>query len=164
MLYKLQSVSEFYTCYSISAMDDKLSVGFLRGRPFGGTAVLIRNSLVKAVSNVATFERLVAICDMLCINVYLPCEDGSISSLNLLNEILANAADLIEQSTVEYILFGGDMNVNISKKTSHALAVGEFLSTYKLMSGLDGNNVATVVPGHDISSHDQDDLTGKGSL
>ena len=153
MLYKLQKISENYMCYGISAMDDKLSAGFLYGRPFGGTAIMIKLSLVRAVTNVATFERLVSvsICDILCINVYMPCKDGSISSLNLVHEILANAADIIEQSSAEYILFGGDINVNVSKKSAHALAINDFLSTYKLMPGHVINNTGQVAPALDES-------------
>ena len=65
-----------------------------------------------------------------------------VSSMNSLHEILANAADIIEQSSAEYILFGGDINVNVSKTTPHAHAVNEFLTTYKLIPGHASNNTA----------------------
>ena len=169
MMSKLQNLSKNYTCYGVSAMDAKLSSGFLLGRPFGGTAVLIKDSFLKSISNVATFERLVSVtvCDVLCINVHLPCEDGSLTALNLLHEILANAADIIEQSTAEYILFGGDINVNITKQSAHALAVNEFLTTYKLLPGYCTKNINKSIYAIDAANyllnlHDNlVDLTGK---
>ena len=108
---------------------------------------MVKQPLVKAASNIATFERLVSItiCDVLCINVYLPCEDSSVSSMNSLHEILANA-NIIKQSSAEYIIFGGDINVNVSKTTPHAHAVNEFLTTYKLTPGHAINNIAQAVP------------------
>ena len=48
------------------------------------------------------------LCDFLFINSYMPCEDGSIESLNLLHEIIANIDSIVEQSSAKYVVFGGD--------------------------------------------------------
>jgi len=39
----LSSISSDYVFYHSSAMEDKLHSGILGGRPFGGTAILVRN-------------------------------------------------------------------------------------------------------------------------
>jgi len=74
-----------------------VSTGFLKGRPYGGTANFIKNSLIDKVKEVITQDRVVALllCDTLFFNVYLPCEDGSTEAWNMLHEILANFADII---------------------------------------------------------------------
>jgi hypothetical protein len=58
----------------------------------GGTAILVKKCLASVCSDISTFDRVVAvkIVDVLFINSYMPCEDGSIVSLNNLNETLAN--------------------------------------------------------------------------
>ena len=43
--YKLQHISNEFTVYHSSAMEDKLHSDILHGRPFGGTAILVRKSM-----------------------------------------------------------------------------------------------------------------------
>jgi len=43
--YKLQTISPDFTWHHSSSMEDKIHNNFLPGRPFGGTAVLIRKDL-----------------------------------------------------------------------------------------------------------------------
>jgi exonuclease III len=134
--HKIQNLSAHYTCYGISSMEAAVERGILQGRPYGGTAILVRNELIKSVYCVSTFDRVVSleICDFLFINVYLPCEDGSALALNSLHEILANMSDIIEQSQADYVVFGGDLNVNIDKSTALYFSVNEWLTTYKLIN------------------------------
>ena len=134
-MYKLHNLSVHYSCFGVSAMESAISTGIIKGRPYGGSAFLVRNDLIPAISNVLTFERLVSfeICDVLFVNVYLPCEDGSVDAVNTLFEIIANVSDIIEQSSAEFICFGGDLNVNLDDNTPHAAALNDFLRTYKLI-------------------------------
>ena len=137
LMHKIQNFSSEYICYGVSAMEKAVSTGPLKGRPFGGTAILVRKSLGGAVRHASPFDRVVSvqICNCLFINVYMPCEDGAISNLNLLNEILANVSNIIERSDAEFLIFGGDLNVNIiDKATPHAVAIKDFLMTYKLIA------------------------------
>jgi len=103
------------------------------------------NKYMGAVSNILTFDRVTSItmCDLLLINVYLPCKDGSINALHLLHETFANVIDVIEDSNPDYIIFGGDMNVDLISITPHSLVVNDFLETYKIVVDklLNMNNV-----------------------
>lgn len=45
-----------------------------------------------------------------------------------------------------YILFGGDINVNIDKQTTHASVVKEFISTYELFPGYCTNKMNRIAP------------------
>ena len=68
-MFKLQNLSPDYLCYGKSAMEAAVSTGFIKGRPFGGTAILVRKALSKGVTSVLTFDRVVApeICNFLFI-------------------------------------------------------------------------------------------------
>ena len=76
-MFKLQNLSPDYLCYGKSAMEAAVSTGFIKGRPFGGTAILVRKVLSRGVTSVLTFDRVVAleICNFLFVNVYMPCEN-----------------------------------------------------------------------------------------
>ena len=141
LIDKILCISANYVGYGISAMEAALSINILKGRPFGGTAVLVKNKYAKLCSSILTFDRVVSlvICNVLFINTYMPCEDGSIASLDCLQEILANVTDIVEQSSHEYIVFGGDLNVNLFNKSAHSLAINDFLSEYKLTIVQRGN-------------------------
>ena len=146
-MHKLRNINEHYSCYGISAMEDAVSSGYLIGRPFGGTSILVKKAFSQGVKCILLSDRLVAleICDVLLINLYLPCEDGSVKSLDLLHEILANASATIESSATEHCIFGGDFNTDINSKLSpHSLAINEFLLTYKLTLGQPAAHASTV--------------------
>ena len=94
---KLLNISEKYVGFGVSAMETALSIGLLRGRPFGGSAILVHKSFANACADVNTSERfsIVKICDTLFVNLYMPCEDGSLFSLNILHEMLGNLSNAI---------------------------------------------------------------------
>ena len=52
---------------------------------------------------------------------------------NTLHEVLANISIIIEQSSAEYIIFGGDLNVNLKSASPHSAAINDFLLTYKML-------------------------------
>jgi len=56
-------------------MDGKISSSCLRGRPFGGVAILIRDTIVTNVTFVKSAYRyiILQLNGILLINVYLPC-------------------------------------------------------------------------------------------
>ena len=128
LMYKIHNFHNSYTYYGKSAMDNIVSSGLLKGRPYGGCAILVKKSLVNLVSNIITFERVVSVtlCDMLYISVYLPCENGSADAWNNLHEIIANICDIIENSDATFIIVGGDLNVNYNKDTPHARVLHDF--------------------------------------
>ena len=55
---KLCNFSTGFSGFGISAMDDILSKGILRGRPFGGVYTLINSSLLKSVTYYQCAENL----------------------------------------------------------------------------------------------------------
>ena len=146
LINKILNFNVKYIGFGVSAMTNVVSSGLLRGRPFGGTAILLKECFSNICGSIYTFERVVAvtICDLLLINNYMPCEDGSIEALNILNEVIANASNIIEESSANLCLFGGDLNVNLNCQTAHALVIKDFLNSYNL------NYVASTHPSMNI--------------
>ena len=71
-----------FTVVAKSAMAEKIQTGFLRGRPFGGRAVLVKKSVSRKVNVVGVNEKCGCLAvviklhggyEILVINVYFPC-------------------------------------------------------------------------------------------
>ena len=71
----------------------------------------------------------------------MPCEDGSVEALNTLHEVLANICIIIEQSSAKYIIFGGDLNVNLKSASPHSAAKNDFVLIYKMLVANDRSNI-----------------------
>ena len=134
-LDKILKFNDNYIGFGISAMESAVAKGILKGRPYGGTAILLKKCYANHCTNIFTHERVVSVSlfDFVLINVYLPCEDGSLTAVDCVHELLTNISMLIENVASEFLIFGGDF-IDIKSKSSHAVALNEFLLTYKLLS------------------------------
>ena len=94
-----------------------------------------------------TFDRIVALklCDILFVNVYMSCENGSIEACHILHETLANISDVIENAEARFIVFGGDLNTNLHIDTPHARAINDFCKTYRPGNSVQAHNKARVI-------------------
>ena len=131
-LSKLANISEHYSFFGISAMQTEINNGFIRGRPYGGTAVLIHKNIANLVVESCTHDRVVGILlgDVLLLNVYFPCCDGSVQNIDVSCEILANLANIIDSYQAKYIIFGGDFNTSLIKPSKYADIILEFMNEY----------------------------------
>jgi len=83
--YKLQNISNEFMVYHSSAMEDKLHSDILHGRPFGGTAILVRKSMDIYCNPMPTNNPRITCVSLTGINstdiilpsVYMPCSDRS---------------------------------------------------------------------------------------
>ncbi len=68
--------------------------------------------------------------------------------LNTLHEVLANISIIIEQSSAQYLFFGGDLNVNLKKASLHSAKINDFLLTYEMFVANDRASMpaGTLVP------------------
>ena len=60
-LYKLSELSVNYFVFGSSAMTSCVSAGPLRGRPLGGTAIMVNKKLGSVTSTIVTSDRFTAI-------------------------------------------------------------------------------------------------------
>ena len=101
-------------CFASSAMDAVVSRGCLCGRPFGGVAVFVNKSFGNVTRLVKASSRymIVQVGDVLLLNVYLP----GVSTPNRTVEFidcLANILNYLSDLQYSYIIFGGDMNIDL---------------------------------------------------
>lgn len=130
-LYLLNDLSSDFVAYGSSAMDKILNAGILRGRPFGGIAVLLHNKIAKYSHLITKQERfiIVRIARSLLVNVYLPCNDD-----DLFDDTLACIANAInDQCDFDTVVLGGDFNMEFNN--SHRLwnSLNAFLSDVNLV-------------------------------
>ena len=119
--------------HGVSAMDETKP---LRGRPFGGVAILWRKSLRGQVTPVHwDSSRMCAVIyttadniSILVICVYMPCDDcrpdgNIIEYCHILNEI----STLINSVNVDSICIGGDFNTDLSRNNYHSRSLYNFI-------------------------------------
>src|SRR3989442_12741761 len=106
---KLTNLDSNFTVLCSSSMEEVLSRGPLRGRPFGGIAVFIRNAFIKKLEIISMSERsiILQINNILLLNVYLPCNDENIFAdvLGDISEFIAN-----KDKSALYTVVAGEFN------------------------------------------------------
>ena len=130
-VYKLINlVKHSYSCFTTSAMEDKLDGDVLFGRPFGGMAILVKNSLLKNVKCIFKNERCIVLKlgALIICNVYFPSNIENKSHCDEFNYLLFNLSELFQEHADSEIILGGDFNCHaILDQTDNSLH-------FKLMS------------------------------
>lgn len=136
--YKLTDSFPNYVVMHSSAMEDKLAAGIRTGRPFGGTAVLIR-SRWDSYRLVTCNPRVTAVrCNDKCGNdvviasVYMPFNDGSTASIDEYEEVVGTLQGLLDKNLGCKFIFGGDLNVC----KHHVSASGNMLKDFNAANRL----------------------------
>ncbi len=113
-----------YTLFCSSSMDERLSAGLLKGRPFGGLAIMVHNKLVSSFSRLECIKvnpnfLIIKADKLLIINVYLP----SVISYNVKDSLILILDEIVDTClnfTDCHVLCGGDYNCNVTLKNSTA--------------------------------------------
>ena len=120
-LVKLGNINSYYMYTGVSGMS---SSQMLRGRPYGGTAILFKKSLAQYVTRINCKNKRVS-CVKICMNnnnftcpllsVYMPCDNHS----NVVNQQYVEVIDCIENifKSVDFNAFiiCGDHNTSLSR-------------------------------------------------
>jgi len=132
-LDEILNFSENYNGFGISAMDTALKRGVLVGRPYGGCAILVNNSLSHFTKLLFASDRfvLVSIGSLIVINVYMPNYSTQVNNVcdTMLNEISA----IINNHPNSLCIFGGDMNCNLHNKSNISSLINTFMSEHDLI-------------------------------
>jgi len=118
-VYKLDNVCN-NICFNSSAMDQVISHGCLRGRPFVGVAIYVKQNLALCTNLIKATDRYIIILvkDIVVVNVYLPCgNDDSVQECYM--DCLANITNDISELDFRQLIFGGDLNIDFN--TGHAM-------------------------------------------
>jgi exonuclease III len=117
-----------YFKFGSSAMENRVAMGPLYGRPFGGMMMLIKNSLYQVTECVYLAERcvIIRIANILCINVYFPCV-GTPDRLLILQDLIADINSWIDNFPTCTVLLGGDFNIDLDSNADISLYVNDFI-------------------------------------
>jgi len=126
-LHCLYDLCDDTICFASSAMDTAISRGCLHGRPFGGVAIFVKKSLGGITRLVKSSSRyiIVQVGQVILINVYLP----SVGTTNRVEELIDCLTSIINDVVdlqYSFVIFGGDMNTDLSGDTEVCAVVQNF--------------------------------------
>jgi len=121
-LSKFDDVFTDYFTFGCSAMSKTVEMGMLKGRPFGGVMIMIRNNLHTVSETVLCCDRyvIVRIADCIIVNVYLPCA-GSDNRLTVSEEILREVWTWCDRFAHCNLIIAGDFNAQLNKPDSDSV-------------------------------------------
>ena len=132
-LCKFSQIFSDFCCYGSSAMNDCIESGLLRGRPFGGVAILVAKNLQQHSRLLVAADRycIIRIFDCIIVNVYLPCA-GTTDRLLLIEEILNDISNVFYDNVNCTLLFGGDLNCELDHDSDASKLINDFASEFCL--------------------------------
>ena len=129
--------------HGVSPMDENVP---LLGRPFGGCAIIWKNSINARFTPIVTDNNRLCAgtlqfsggLEIFLMSVYLPCDNRQQGDSYLeLVDTLNRALCLIQDCTSDVIVLGGDLNTDFSRTTPQVSAVKEFITASDLCACLD---------------------------
>ena len=123
-----------YFSFGSSPMSKIVEAGMLRGRPFGGVVILIKNSFRKLTEAIHCSDRyaIVKVGSCLFVNVYLPCA-GTLDRQLVCDDVLGEIDAWLSRYSDCEIVVAGDFNVNLDCGDNIASSICEFASINKLI-------------------------------
>ncbi len=124
--------------FGISGMD---SSDLLKGRPYGGCAILWRKSLLANISPIESENRRFCAVsyekngfESLLFDVYMPSDTiYDIANVDVFNEVLSDISRISHDRNCDYLVLAGDFNTDLSRKrSSHTRYLKAFIETEKL--------------------------------
>lgn len=127
-----------YTGFGVSAMENAISHSVLRGRSYGGSAILVQNDYLSNCACIQAAERfvIVSIGKTLFINVYFPCS-GAANSDNIVDSILTEIGSIITLYCSYSIVMGGDINSDLSINSKRSRILRAFMKDFNLSLACD---------------------------
>ena len=125
-----------YTCYSYSSMAIECSSDILRGRPYGGLSIVVRNcSELITGKLVYSSDRVLAVnlAGLLIINVYFPCSSKS-DYKDVTLELLGNLEHLFDSQQFDGVILSGDLNCNIDVSSWSSSVILDFMTNHNLVN------------------------------
>lgn len=132
-LYKLVKFSKQYSFFGISAMEQAVSVSVIKGRPFGGVGILLKNKFASKIEFYKTSERFV-ICvfqHFVVISLYLPSVITE-SDFDTVVEIFDEIENVLQSYPNHKIICGGDYNAILTTNSKISSVINKFSDNYNL--------------------------------
>ena len=138
-----------YFSFGSSAMSKSVDFGMLRGRPYGGVMILVRNELRRLTETIHCDERyvIIRVANYLLVNLYLPCV-GSNDRLLICDDIFMNISAWRERYTYCKLVIAGDLNVDLEKNNDAIVSCITMFADRCCLSRLD-----TLFPDQSVSTY-----------
>jgi len=132
------NIFQDYFVFGSSAMTTSVETGIIRGRPFGGVMILIKNYLRNNTQTVYAADRcvIIKVLNLVIINVYLPCV-RTVDRLLILADVLNDISCHISGFTNCVYLLGGDFNCSVDKTDAAANMINSFLIDNQIVARCD---------------------------
>ena len=142
--FNLDKIINFHNDFSViarSAMSEKIQSGFLRGRPFGGLAILARKSVINSFTIVgvdsncrclAAVAKLVTGHTVLIVNVYLPCSDSNQEYQTAVLDCFGFIENCLVCNNFDSVVLLGDFNFECDARYSGYRLLSTLLCDYDL--------------------------------
>jgi exonuclease III len=121
-----------YFAFGSSAMSTVVESGMLFGRPFGGVAILIKNTLRNNCQSIHSSDRYAKVSNYFIVSLYLPCT-GTANRLLICEEILNEIWSWHEQYIECDWIIGGDFNVDLDTSDNIACVINSFRTRHSLV-------------------------------
>ena len=128
---KLKKLNAYADVIGTSPMDESVT---LEGRPHGGCAILYKSNLHCKISPVSC--KHIRLCGVtltinegtfLILNAYMPCDSGLRNAdYDDYNDVLHEVCQIIHTVNPLYVLFGGDLNTDLRRRTPYVTALRQF--------------------------------------
>ena len=131
---KIHNFSGNYMGFGISAMEDAVTTSVLRGRPYGGVAILVNKSLTcyLRIKLIKALERtvLISLGNTIFVNVYLPYKSPTV--VTEVENILDEISGLLHNYQGFSLVFGGDLNTDIHVGSDVTAVIRSFMNRHHL--------------------------------
>ena len=133
----LDNFHKDFAAFHTSAMEDKISRNIMLGRPFGGTAIMVRRSLANKCCRITTDNpRVTSVCmksngdapDVVISSVYMPWNDRSLRHLSDVEATIGCLQSILDRFAGSLFVYGGDFNVTESVRNECSKLLHDFCS------------------------------------
>ena len=137
----LNNVSNDYLFKETSGVD--CTAGILIGRPYGGLAIYFKRSMADKIERVPCDNRRICAIKyqpegqvpLLLINVYMPCDTQSSTSLNPVYADTITDIETLMSDHVGDIILGGDWNTDTRRDNAQSMCFAGFTERCELRLG-----------------------------
>lgn len=135
-LGKIANFSKNFFFYGKSAMEVAVANSVLKGRPYGGVGILLKNNLLQYISNTYISTRIVAIAlaDFVIVSVYLPA-NGSANYTALISDTLDEIDSVLCDWHHRTLILGGDLNTDLRENNVGSILIKKFMTKHNCTIG-----------------------------
>ena len=123
---QLESFANLFPGYSVNSKSAMDSSQILRGRPYGGVAIIFPDSFGSSATFIdSKSDRLCALglhiihsIQLYLFGIYMPCDLNDHLSIGKYESVLSEISSLCIKYNAEYVCIGGDFNTQFSRRES----------------------------------------------